>query len=191
MTRKTFRIVPSIFLLWSLISCSTDREMIRSTSAHKEDRLIELLDQGGNAKLRDKSGEPIISLAIRSGSDIRAIESLLSHGASADEANSYGKTPLMWAAETNRVDVMKLLLAKGAHVDARAREGWSALFYAAQADKVEAAEFLLSKGADFKTPDSAGRTCLMNAANVGSERLVNKFLDLGADIKARTASKRN
>ena len=55
------------------------------------------------------------------------VDLLLSHGAKPGFAPPGGKTPLMFAAMFNRLEIVKTLLAQGIDVNATSSEGLSAL----------------------------------------------------------------
>lgn len=109
-----------------------------------------------------------------------ALAFLLDHGGKVDRPNSFGKTPLMSAAQYDRVDAARILLAKGAQVnaatwradayDALRHDGRTALMYAASRGSLPMIELLLKNGADPYAADSKGR------------RAVDYLLGYGPDI---------
>jgi hypothetical protein len=60
----------------------------------------------------------------------RMVRALIAHGAAVNQADSFGRTPLMMAAMHGWVDAARVLLAGGASVNARDREGRLAIDYA-------------------------------------------------------------
>jgi len=71
------------------------------------------------------------------------VQALLAHGADPGYAPPGGKTPLMFAAMFNRLEITNLLLAQGIDIDAKSSEGLSALELAQKigaADTVAALE---------------------------------------------------
>ena len=60
----------------------------------------------------------------------RTVSLLLEHGAKSEAHDGNGATPLMRAAQTGNLDVVRLLLAHGADLEARDNKGNSALQYA-------------------------------------------------------------
>ncbi|MEZ4840381.1 MAG: ankyrin repeat domain-containing protein [Flavobacteriaceae bacterium] len=57
---------------------------------------------------------------------------------------SVGKTPLMYAARHNKVEILKLLLANGAEMKTKCDRGYTALDYAKLSKAVDAEMFLLA-----------------------------------------------
>jgi ankyrin repeat protein len=103
-------------------------------------------------------------------------------------------TPLMYAINFGRVEMVRLLLSRGADVNAHASNGQTALFGASACGQIEAAQLLLEKGAavNFAVPDSAAgddpdSTPLLLAAENGHLEVVKLLLDNGADVNARAS----
>lgn len=115
--------------------------------------------------------------------DISAISELLDRGATVDERDKDGRTPLMHATINTRLDIVRLLLNSGANPDIQDRSGWSALHFAAQARSGEIVELLVSYGATVDVADSHGNTPLFRAVfcyRDGGDA-VSTLLRLGAD----------
>ncbi|MCR6633060.1 MAG: ankyrin repeat domain-containing protein [Magnetospirillum sp.] len=98
-----------------------------------------------------------------------ALALLLERGRDADEANSFGKTPLMAAAQADAVESARLLLDHGAAINATtwmaegaglAHDGRTALMYAAASGSLSMIKVLLAKGADPQMADTKGRRAI-------------------------------
>ena len=76
---------------------------------------------------------------------------------------NYGKTPLMYAAESGVIRSVELLLKKGANVNVTDNEGKTPLMYAAESGVIRSVELLLKKGANVNVTDNEGKTPLMHA----------------------------
>jgi ankyrin repeat protein len=114
-----------------------------------------------------------------------------------------GMTPLLYAARSGAVAVLRRLLAGGADLELSEANAITPLLMAVSNNQVEAAHYLLERGAAIDTADWYGRTPLWSAVNVRNlyvsndtfenyiDRepllgLIRALLDAGADPNART-----
>lgn len=104
-----------------------------------------------------------------------------------EQASAAGQTPLMAAAQNERIEMARLLIDRGARADAVDIEGRTALSYAAGNKNVEVFKLFLSlPGADVKQRDERGMTLLMYAVRGGSVESVKLLLSLGANPNTRS-----
>lgn len=73
--------------------------------------------------------------------DFETVKKMIELGSDVNE-RSDGKTPLMYAARYNRVDIIKLLIKKGANIKARDRKGNTAVKLAKLSNAKEAIALL-------------------------------------------------
>ena len=73
--------------------------------------------------------------------DIETVKKLIKMGVSVNKFSG-GKSPLMYAARYNRVEIIKLLVDKGADIKAVDKHGSSAFRYAERSGAIEAQELL-------------------------------------------------
>jgi len=116
-------------------------------------------------------------------------------------------TPLMRAAKTPDLEVMRLLIAKGADPKFAAKDGATALMVsagigprgdgmAAAAElpnedlMIEAIKLCMDKGADINTVDGAGMTALHGAASKGATQVVQFLADHGAKLDVKDKRER-
>jgi ankyrin repeat protein len=69
-------------------------------------------------------------------------------------------TPLHWACDRGKVDVIKCLVDHGAKINAKDNEGQTSLHYTTSCGHRSASCYLLSNGADATSLDNDGNTPL-------------------------------
>jgi ankyrin repeat protein len=93
-----------------------------------------------------------------------------------NRGDSYGKTPLHWAAGRGFVVGVKQLLAAGADPSQQDNYLQTPLHMATEWNHVESAEILLRAGADANTPDLGGDTPLYRAVAMNSASVLRLLL---------------
>lgn len=125
--------------------------------------------------------------------DISALRTFLNMHSFAEKRDAEGNTPLIYATEKNRPDIVRLLLARHANVHALNNMKATALHMAAYTGASKIATLLLDAQARVNAQDSLGYTPLMLAAMYQQNDIVTLLLKHGAnkalmDSKGRTAS---
>jgi ankyrin repeat protein len=92
---------------------------------------------------------------------------LIKYGADLNSRDTFGWTPLHWAARYGHIDVVQLLIDSGADVDATQREGLTALHIASGWGCLEIVRSLLERGANVQIRNAYGRTPSQNALLFG------------------------
>ncbi|PQE28847.1 Pfs NB-ARC and Ankyrin domain protein [Rutstroemia sp. NJR-2017a BBW] len=97
-----------------------------------------------------------------------------------NSTDSFGRTPLSWAAGRGHEVVATLLLERGAELETKdtAESGHEAVV-----------TLLLEKGAELETKDKSGRTPLLWAAEGGHEAVAILLLERGAEIETKYFSR--
>lgn len=118
-----------------------------------------------------------------------------SHSTSLNRKDSYGRTPLSYAAASGQEEIVKLLLKKGAKVDIRDMYEQTPFSWAVHHSYSSVARLLLdhgaeneSRGSHLETKDRGGRTPLSEAARNGDETATKLLLERGAMVDARCDS---
>ncbi|MCI0613576.1 ankyrin repeat domain-containing protein [bacterium] len=117
--------------------------------------------------------------------DIKELQRLIASGVDINSPNSKtGMTPLMQAAQTGKLDAMKLLLAQKPKpdVDAQDKEQRTAMYYAVENKNSDALALLKKEKADPNIPARFGRYPIMEAAQRGDAKSV-KILASGGRAK--------
>lgn len=114
--------------------------------------------------------------------DLTKVRTEVEGGAAVDIRDSGGRTALMLAAESGRMEVVEYLVSKGADVNAESKLFlWTPLFYAASFNRVEVMEFLIANGANVDARDKWGATPMFPAAGSGHVEAVKLLVENGAD----------
>ena len=197
-------------------SVSYIQDFIFSNNPSQDDLTIAL-----QAALLNQREKEILELLIRFGARIDegyesaifyALENyentnfLIPNGANVNQANAFGKTPLFYAIEFNRLDIIKLLLDNGANVNqkyinnneklalsanigsntpyfitfcALEHTSKNVLMHAAAYGNVEILKLLISKGANFNAVDDLGFNALDFALAAGKKENADYLKSLG------------
>ncbi|CAM9344773.1 unnamed protein product, partial [Hapterophycus canaliculatus] len=100
--------------------------------------------------------------------------------------DTWGQTPLHWAAMTDRVPFMLLLLEAGASIDALDCRDRTPLLSASAFGSAAAVRVLLQSGADPSEPSRGGLTPLHAAAAGGHLEVAELLIGGGADVDKLT-----
>ena len=103
----------------------------------------------------------------------------------ANEQDSDGNTPLMYAAKYNNSSVVEALIKEGADVNAQNEDGKTALMTAIEYGRFALVETLIKAGADANIRDENGNTPLMYAAEYGDTTVFDALIEAGADMNVR------
>ena len=140
-----------------------------------------LLTNGANLEAKDRFERTPLAVAIGN-ADPGIVQLLIDQGAEIDTSDRH---PLLDAAYSGNIEVIKLLLARGVDVKHVSPNGVTALMEAAKRGKEEMAEFLLAEGLDIEARDSSGQTALLKAVAYGEKGMVELLLSKGAKHDVR------
>ncbi|GFF62754.1 hypothetical protein IFM47457_01977 [Aspergillus lentulus] len=93
------------------------------------------------------------------------------------------RTPLSWAAQEGRINIIKLLLQTETSVDDKDATGRTPLSRASGNGHEAVAELLISKGADVNA-GNYGKPPLLHAVEEGHEEVAKLLINKGADVNA-------
>lgn len=141
-----------------------------------------LLSRGADVAARTRVRRQVISRRLQS--ELKYGELGRSYGTDAEETDTGGYTPLLFAARLGELDSARYLLSAGANVNETAPDGASALLVAVHSGHREVASLLLDAGAS-PNAAAAGYTALHAAVLTGDERMVDTLLQHGARPNAQ------
>ena len=122
--------------------------------------------------------------AIKAG-DTARVRALIDTRADVNAAQADGTTPLHWAVDRDRPDIVQMLIRAGADVKASNRYGATPLWLASINGNVKTVAMLLEAGADASSANGDGETALMVAARTGKAEVVTLLLTRGANANAK------
>ncbi|KAL2816638.1 hypothetical protein BDW59DRAFT_136665 [Aspergillus cavernicola] len=96
--------------------------------------------------------------------------------------DSYGRTPLFWAATRGHRDVVELLLDHGANINSKDRSKLTALHIAVTGEHKDVVSLLLDRSARIEDKASYGDTPLIRAIQANSKDIVKLLLEHGARV---------
>jgi ankyrin repeat protein len=135
---------------------------------------------------------PLQSAAYRG--DAVAVERLLDAGATPDDGNDLGMTPLMYAAGATPVidqryagstAVVRTLLDRGAALNAKTGNGYTALHFSAMHGNEATVRLLVERGADVDARTDHDDSALSEAVGRGFDDVVWFLLEHGASTNPR------
>jgi ankyrin repeat protein len=112
--------------------------------------------------------------------DIEGVKKEVASGASLNQGDDAGFTPLHIAIQEKRVDVVNFLLENGADPNQKDKYGnsplWTAVYYASRANRTEAnieiLRLLLDRGADPNQLNNAGRSPLQMVNETSNNKIL-------------------
>ncbi len=157
-------------------------------AVHDAERVDLLLERGASVDARTAHGVTALILAAWYDSDNdRAAELLIAHGADVNaRAEADGMTPLLRAARSSKLTLVRQLLDLGADPIATDAQGMTALHWSTIGGDVPMSELLLRSGVAVDT-HCDGATALHWASHDGHDGVVRLLLEHGADGNAQDA----
>lgn len=166
--------------------CKNSTWLVGACVRHHWTDLLSLLLDLGHSAISIAGGLTAINLAAELGHE-DIVEHLLLSGVDPDTRDrDNGYTPLISAAITKHMDVMRKLLQHSANPSLQAWNGDTALHLISTYGDVQMAAELLNSGANIEARRGQSLTPLHDAAARGSEAMVSFLLGRGADKEART-----
>eukprot|EP00754_Rhynchopus_humris_P049294 Rhum_TRINITY_DN8316_c0_g1::Rhum_TRINITY_DN8316_c0_g1_i1::g.27311::m.27311 len=141
-----------------------------------------VLIDAGAAVSGGGQNEPPLAVAVRRLRGHDLITHLVARGASVDEPDKDGLTPLLLALQGGLVSTAELLLERGANVAAKDERGYTPLEWACFCCSSEVVHFLLDKGADPTAVTVAGKLPVCWAIERGLVSVAERLIAAGAPV---------
>lgn len=156
-------------------------ELLEAVKADDGPTVAQLLRRGvsPNTREREYGSAPVMAATLHAWSALRALA--ISPRVDLNVTNKRNETPLMLAAISGELEIVRLLVEHGAEVN---RSGWSALHYAATGGHVPVLRYLIEQNAYIDAESPNKTTPLMMAARHQHIPAVHLLVDLGADPSA-------
>lgn len=170
LARRTVHVVASIGIRFNMYDPFPNpqdlalRQAILERHSMQAIRRIGYQAQVGTGRLSREHVDSVLNVAV---TYPEALDYLLTQGADGDEPNEFGKTPLMYAAQSNQVRAIRVLLAHGANPNKAT---------------------ITPKDTCFYTLSSSGVTALHYAVRYGSAETIRALLAGGAKVDARATT---
>ncbi len=130
------------------------------------------VDAGFKGSTRDSKGVPMLCLAIRK-NRIEIVKFLISIGADINAiSEDRHNTPIMDAASTGHLDLVKLLVKEDANLECQSKNGQTALILAVGNGDEDVSNYLLSVGADYEIKDQLGMSAKKYASLFKKESIL-------------------
>lgn len=120
-----------------------------------------------------------LSQAVSKG-DLRAVRRFLALGATLDQTNQFGETPLFLAVAQSNVEITRVLLHEGANPDIKRADGWNALSCASTNRQFELLQALIDAQSSLDLNGPHGLTPAMCAALAGRRENLELLQAAGA-----------
>jgi uncharacterized protein len=121
-------------------------------------------------------------LAAAKAGNLPAVLSALQQHKDPNQSEPDGTTPLHWAVQQDRLDIVQALISAGANVNAKNRYGTPPLVVAAANGNASITKALLKAGADVRVMVPETGSVLIAAARTGNPEVIQLLLAAGADV---------
>ncbi|XP_048258283.1 serine/threonine-protein phosphatase 6 regulatory ankyrin repeat subunit B-like isoform X2 [Haliotis rufescens] len=144
-----------------------------------------LVGKGCNLSAVDDGGDNILHLACFS-DNVHIVDYLITHNtADIESRGRFGRTPVLFAAETGKQQVFDLLVGKGCDLSAVDDGGNNILHLACVSGNVHIVGYLIThKVADIESRGRFGRTPVMTAAEMGNQKVFDLLVGKGCSLSA-------
>nr|NQU92425.1 ankyrin repeat domain-containing protein [Bacteroidota bacterium] len=152
----------------------SEKDLLKAVKSEDVKTLMAFLHNGNDINAEyGRQKFTLLNYSIKTGS-LKIFKKLLLYGTDVNKI-SKGKTPLMFAVDHRRREMISLLISEGANIDARGHHENTALIYAAQRGKMNCVKVLVENGADAELINKHGFNAL-DYANFANFAEVAQYL---------------
>ncbi len=149
--------------------------------ASGDEKTAAILREAG-ARLDEQTLNADLLESVKHGS-IENVKTLISNGANVNACDPLdNSTPLIYAAGSGDMRILKFLTENGGGLEMKTGEGWTALMKAVIKNRTEAAAYLLEQKMNIEITDNDGNTALLLACQLGRSDIADMLIKKGADI---------
>jgi ankyrin repeat protein len=128
------------------------------------------------------AADPVSLLDAVKAGKLPTVQTALQQHQEPNQTEPDGTTPLHWAVQQDRLDMVEALISAGANVNARNRYGTTPLVLAATTGNASVTETLLKAGADVRVSVPETGSVLITAARTGKPDVIKLLLAVGAEV---------
>ncbi|KAJ3025255.1 UNVERIFIED_CONTAM: hypothetical protein HDU68_007325 [Siphonaria sp. JEL0065] len=146
----------------------------------QSDDIASLVLSSGSLNINavNKAHETALIIAVKKGRSVTVLTKLLENGAEVNYSGPDGKTALVWAIETNKLESVKLLLENNANVNVQTKLGQWALHFAVLSRNSKIVTALLEKRANPDVIRTSDKATPLHLAIEETKKEVNKSLKI-------------
>ena len=160
-------------------------DLVKACQGDEADAVRDCIARKVDVNAKDPWGQRALHYACRDGNNPKIIKLLVEAGASLEEEDVGGNTPLMVACHKGKAKHLEILLGMGANADTTNKLGMTPLMVASQLGLEDIVEQLYSAGAKLHGTCDDGRTALTYAARSGHTLIAKFLLNKGARVDHR------
>ena len=147
-----------------LLEAGADPDVVNSQSktpldlaiSAAKDEIVDLLLEAGAAVEAPADGIHVLAWS----NEVLGVKLHIYAGTDIDQADEFGKIPLLLAIEQGHIGVVELLIQHEANLEVGDEHGFTAIIMSAELNHPELLQLLLDSGADITAEDKAERTAL-------------------------------
>jgi ankyrin repeat protein len=177
--------ISNLFAVSSVGRIPSVDPLVRACETKNLQKVDELLKEGTNPNIVDKSSSLTPLMAASLEGSIEIVRSLLKAGADVDQVNWNSENALMSAVASGSEDIALLLILWGADIKHKSNGLTTAFLIAAQNSSMRVLTVLKEKGANINERGWNNRTALHLAALASTPVTIPGLLDWGLDINAQ------